>query len=347
VPDEAPGVTTTQNVGEAAAVSAHVQEDFKIGPLRIIPGLRVEVVRTAFENLLDGTPQVSALRATPLPGIGFHVQPTTWLAVFGGMHRGYSPVSPGQPEEVLPEASWNFEVGGRFTWRDVSLEIVGFFNDYKNLTGTCTFSSGCDESLVDQQHNGGAVYVYGVEAMYNQRIRLPRGLELHPGVSYTWTGSRFRTAFRSTSPHFRDVKIGDELPYVPEHQGSARLLFVHPVGDIELSATAQSAMRDLPGQDEIDDAEKIPGHATLDLAANLRITRHASVYVTATNITDARYMVSRRPFGARPARPFHLMVGFKLSIAPRGDGIVEHLRETKLRPPQIGPRQRSSVGAEQ
>jgi len=337
---------TTDNIGQALAFSAHVQEDFKIGPVRIVPGLRLEVVRTGFEHVVNpearvvGTvpPPTTATRVTPLPGVGVHVQPTTWLAVFGGVHRGFSPVAPGQAPEVKPEASWNVELGGRFTWRDVNVELVGFFNDYSNLTGTCTFSSGCDEGLVDQQHNGGAVHVYGVEAVYDQRIRLPEDMELRPGVSYTWTGSRFRTSFRSASPHFGDVDVGDALPYVPEHQGSARLLFVHPFGDVELSLSAQSAMRDIPGQGEIDEAEKVAAHAVLDLATSLRVTRHASVYLTINNLTDARYMVSRRPLGARPGRPFHLMAGIKLAFAPRGEGIVERLRNGKLRPPQITPR---------
>ncbi len=329
---------TTGNTGRALALSAHVHEDFKIGPVRVVPGVRVEVVRTAFEDTHAGTPERSTVRATPLPGLGIHVQPTPWLAIFGGVHRGFSPVAPGQAAEVKPEASWNIELGGRFDWRDVGVEIVGFFNDYSNLTGTCTFSSGCADGLVDQQHNGGAVHVYGLEAVYDQGIRLPEGMELRPGVSYTWTGSRFRTAFRSASPHFGDVDVGDALPYVPEHQGSARLLFVHPFGDVELSVAAQSAMRDVPGQGEIDEAEKVAAHAVLDLATSLRVTRHASLYLTINNLTDARYMVSRRPLGARPGRPFHLMVGLKLAFSPRGEGIVERLRDGELAPPRIAPR---------
>ncbi len=42
--------------------------------------------------------------------------------------------------------------------------MVGFFNDYKDLTGTCTLSGGCDEDNEGQQFNGGAVWVYGLEA---------------------------------------------------------------------------------------------------------------------------------------------------------------------------------------
>jgi Fe(3+) dicitrate transport protein len=338
VPEEADTEVTTENLGRALALAFHVHEEVRLGPVRILPGVRVEVVQTAFEDAADPESDSSSTRATALPGIGLYAQPTPWLSVFGGVHRGFSPVAPGQPAEVKPESSWNFELGSRISWRSTNIELVGFFNDYSNLTGTCTFSSGCDEALVDRQHDGGAVHVYGVEAVYDQSIRLPEGMELRPGISYTWTGSRFRTTFDSSSPQFGSVKEGDRLPYVPPHQGSVRLLFVHPVGDVELSLAAQAAMRDVPGQGEIDAGELVPGHAVLDLSASLRVTRHASVYLTINNLTNARYIVSRRPLGVRPGRPFHLMVGFKLAFAPRGEGIVERLRDTKLRPASVSPR---------
>ena len=75
---------------------------------------------------------------------------------------------------------------------------------------------------------------------------------------------------------------------------------------------AQSAMRDAAGQGPIADREKIPAYAVLDLAADAQISEFAMVYVTINNLTNARYMVSRRPFGARPGRPFQAMVGAKL-----------------------------------
>ena len=337
VSDGGETAATTENRGRALALAAHVQEELRVGPMRVIPGVRLEVVRTSLDDLLAGNETEPITRVTALPGIGLQGRPASWLALFGGVHRGFSPVSPGQDPEVMPESSWNFEFGGRFDWRGIHVEVVGFFNDYSNITGTCTFSSNCGGADVDSQHNGGAVHVYGLEAVYDHAIRLPAQMELRPGLSYTWTGSRFRTSF-SGAGYFGSVKEGDRLPYVPEHQGSARVLWVHPVGDVELSVSAQGPMRDVPGQGEVASLEKIPAHAVVDLAATLRVTRHASVYLKINNLTDARYMVSRRPLGVRPGRPFHLMVGLKLAFAPRGPGVIEKLRDGKLRPPAVPPR---------
>ena len=315
VPEGGETVETTENVGSAFAFSAHVHEDLGIGPLRLLPGVRVEVVSTSFDDRLDDA-QTEATRAVVLPGIGLHVQPTPWLSVLGGVHRGYSPVAPGQPADTKPEQSWNLEAGARFFHRGTRVELIGFFNDYVNLTGQCTFSGGCSDDQLDQQFNAGRVHVYGLEALAAQEIVLPAGLGLRGQISYTFTGSSFRSAFVSGFPQFGAVAVGDELPYVPEHQGAASITFLHPRGSVEVAAKAQSAMRDVAGQGAIHELEKLPAYVVLDLAADVQITKHVLVYGTVNNLTNAKYAVSRRPFGLRPGRPIHVMLGVKLKGFP-------------------------------
>ncbi|MBJ96206.1 MAG: ligand-gated channel protein, partial [Rickettsiales bacterium] len=308
-------VTTLQNIGKAFAFAGHVHEELNIGPFTAVPGLRLEVIRSSMDNLLADQ-QSAATRAILLPGLGLHLQARPWLSFLAGVHRGFSPASPGQAAEVKPEESWNIEAGARLGWQGTSAEVVGFFNNYSNLTGTCTLSSGCDQELLDQQFNAGKVFVYGLEAMFEQRFELPAGMQLRAGGSYTWTGSRFRSDFNSASSMFGAVSAGDKLPYVPEHQGAGHLTLVSPISSFELAVTAQSPMRDLPGQGEIAADALIPEHATLELAAHLRLLPHLSIYATVNNLTNASYLTAKRPYGSRGTRPVHAMFGLKVAAAP-------------------------------
>ena len=85
-------------------------------------------------------------------------------------------------------------------------------------------------------------------------------------------------------------------------------------------------MRDLPGQDLLGLDGDIPAHAEVDITGSLRVSRHAEAYVTANNLLNTAVLGSRRPFGARPGRPFHLMVGLKFGLQPEEDGLVEIVR---------------------
>jgi Fe(3+) dicitrate transport protein len=311
-----------ENTGKAFAIAAHVHEELGIGPLRILPGVRLEVVRTEFEDAITGA-KTDATRAVVLPGLGVHVQPTPWLSVLGGVHRGFSPVAPGQAKETLPETSWAYEFGGRVGFRGFRAEVIGFFNDYENLSGQCTFSAGCDGSTLDRQYNAGRVYVYGAEVLVGQTVYLPHGMELKGGLSYTYTGSHFATSFVSGHPQFGSVSEGDKLPYVPEHQGLVSLAFAYPYGSVDVVVKGQSHMRDVAGQGEAGEDETIAGHVVLDIGAAVKVWGPLSLYTTLNNVTNAQYMVGRRPFGARPGRPFHVMFGVKLRGFPEWPGLAK------------------------
>ena len=302
-----------ENRHRAVALSAWLSDELAIGPLRVLPGVRLEVVDTRAEAIAP-TPSDAqrATRAIALPGLGLHLQAQPWLAVLAGVHRGFSPVSPGASAETKPETSWNVEAGVRLGERGVRGEVIGFFNDYANLTGQCTFSGGCTDDQLGQQFNAGRVHVYGVEALLDGTIPLPAGFGVRGKVAYTWTGSSFRSSFVSGFPQFGAVEKGDSLPYVPEHQVAGSIGFEHPFGSFEVSARGQGAMRDMAGQGTIADDERIDAYYVIDLAVDVTPTEFLTLYGTVNNVTNNAYAVSRRPFGLRPGRPIYGMVGAKL-----------------------------------
>jgi Fe(3+) dicitrate transport protein len=306
-----PTLTNEDSLSSALAIALHAREDLLLGPVRLLPGVRMEAIRTERQDDRTGLTE-SAWQLIGLPGLGLHVQPLDWLGVFAGLHRGFSPVAPGSAAGTLPETSWNTELGARLGWRRFRGELVGFYTPYTNLTGQCTFSGGCSEAQLEQQFNAGRVDVYGVELGLGQGIPLARRWSIEADLTWTYTGSSFRTGFVSGFPQFGTVEIGDALPYVPEHQGAAQLALLHPLGTFTAALSARSALRDVAGQGPIDPLERLSPMAVLDLAADFRVWKSLRVYATVQNVTNATYPVSRRPYGLRPAMPVQAMFGVKL-----------------------------------
>lgn len=302
--------TTLHSLAEAQALAAHVHEDLRLGRLHLLPSGRLEIIRTAVGTPGQGTgdPQ---LQIVGLPGMAVFGEVTDWMHLFAGVHRGFSPVAPGAPPETRPESSVSYELGVRGVGVDTHVELVGFFSDYANITGQCTLSGGCDPTDLDQQFNGGRAWVYGAEAVASHRVALSGQVDVRGELAWTWTQASFRTSFLSGFPQFGSVEMGDRLPYVPEHQGSARLTVEHPRVIVGVAAHGRGAMRDVAGQGDIPEAQEIPGAILLDGAVDVHVSESLSVYATGTNLTHAVVLESWRPFGARPSAPLQAMVGVK------------------------------------
>ena len=297
----------------AEALAAHLHEDLRLKDTHLIPGLRLEVVRTSRVDV-GADPYETLIRPTLLPGLGLLQGVGPWLDAFAGSYRGFSPVAPGQPAEVRPEVSWNHEAGLRLHQGDLHAEVVGFLNDYQNITGQCTLSGGCEGAQIDQQYNGGEALIYGAEAAAGHVFLLPGELSLPLDLTYAWTRSRFQTGFSSGFPQFGTVEVGDSLPYVPEHQGSARLTLKHPRFSAMVATTARSGMLDEAGTFPVSDTD-VPAQLLLDAALSANLTERVQLYATGNNLTNSAALASWRPFGARPIAPLQIMGGIK--ITPR------------------------------
>ena len=330
IPEGTPRARTTNNRGSTVATALHVIDTMRVRWFTLMPGARVELIHSEFNNRLAAT-ETSSFNAVFVPGVGAHAQATPWLGFLAGVHSGFSPVAPGQPDEVLPERSINYEAGTRIfhqtrpgtgapqgkksasrAGHETRAEAIGFLNDYSNLTSVCTFSSGCDENLLDRQFNAGSVYVYGAELLGSHKVSLPKQLYVEASISYTYTGSHFRSSFSSVAPTLGDVQRGDELAYVPEHSGAATVGVGGEKWGIFPSVSVVGEMRDAAGQGRITAQERIPAYYVVDLNGQVMPTRMTTLYLSVQNLTNNEYLVARRPFGARPGMPFQLMAGFKV-----------------------------------
>ncbi len=313
VTDGEPRLTTTKNRGETTAVALYALEEVTWRTFTLTPGVRVEIIDNALTDELTGA-EIEGGAVVPVPGLGGFWALTPELGFLAGVHRGFSPTTPGQPDEVEPEFSVNYEAGMRYL-RDggqTHFELIGFFNDYSNLTGECGFSSGCDEAQLDRQYNAGDVNVWGVEALAAWRAPLPGGFALPMRLAWTWTRSEFQTAFSSENPQFGDVEVGDALPYVPEHQVNAQLGVDAPLWSVNAAWTYVSPMRERAGQGALEPGFQTDAQHFLDVIATARPLEWMDIYVKADNVLDAQPLVSHLPFGARPARPPLVLGGMKV-----------------------------------
>ena len=164
------------------------------------------------------------------------------------------------------------------------------------------------------QFNGGEAIVRGIETSGKQALSIGSGWNVALDASYAWTDARFAADFLSQFPQFGSVESGDTLPYVPVHQGSGAVVFEHDRGQVVTRLSGRSGMRNAAGSDDEPDAQRIPAHHSLDMAAELRINQHFTLYGNVTNLTNKQTIASWRPFGARPTHPRKWMVGLKARL---------------------------------
>jgi len=274
--------------------------------------VRLEALHSGTSDRLTGTDDTRDAYAV-LPGAGAFYALTRDFGVLAGVHRGFSPPAPGSDDDVEPELSVNYEGGARFKRGPARAEVIGFYNDYTNLTDVCTLSSGCSDADVDRQFDAGAARIYGVEAFIDYEA--PLGVWTLPlALAYTLTDTEFRSDFASEDPIFGEVARGDEMPYVPRHQLSAMLGLEHARAGGAVSFNYVSAMREQAGSEPLASVLATDTQLTLDLAVRYRVLDPWELYATCRNLLDAHPVVSHRPFGARPSAPRFIQVGTKLTL---------------------------------
>lgn len=300
---------TAENTGKTLAIAAFVLEQFSWSRLTVAPGVRLEHYRQSLTNHVTDD-VVENDDTVVVPGLGLNVEVVEHLSALAGVHRGFSPTAPGQ-QGVEAETSINYEAGLRYSdaRQERLLEVVGFFNDYDNLVGDCTFSAGCDESALDKQFNAGDADVFGLELAGHWTFALPAGLSLKTRAAYTFTHGEFKSDFVSDNPQYGRVEAGDQLPYVPQHQVSAGLGLDHTKFSVNVAGTYVGQMREEASQE--DDALMTDAQTMLDATASWYFLPGWTAYTKAENILSNEGIASRRPFGARPFRPRVLGVGAK------------------------------------
>lgn len=314
VRNEDPRTPFTVNREEAEAISAYFRDETRIGPVTLNAGVRVESIDYRSRDQLAGT-TLNTSNTVVLPAGGLFYQVGSSWGVLAGVHRGFVPAGPGEGEEVEAEKSLNFEAGMRYLDQRLHAEVIGFFNDYSNLTGTCTISSGCADAR-GQTFNGGEVDIYGVETLLAFEWPLAPGWRVPVHATYTFTETEFQSSFESDFALWLEVQEGDRLPYMPRHQGSVSVGLATSAWDVTTNVSYVGEQLEQAGQgdDESDGPlgdETVDSRVVVDLVGRYRPAERFTVYARVDNLFDNEYLLSRRPFGARPGKPRTVVAGVK------------------------------------
>ncbi|HXG63089.1 MAG TPA: TonB-dependent receptor [Planctomycetota bacterium] len=306
-----PRLVNTDTTGVSEAAALHAAYTHRFGPVTVTPRLRGEFIRAAFEDHRTGE-ESDDFTGILLPGLRAAWEFSEGWALSAGAHRGFSPKAPGQDEDVDPEDSVNYELGLLFSGERTRASVTAFFNDYDNLTAEDTFAGG--GSGTGEQFNGGEVHVYGLEAAAGHRFEVAPETALPVTLAYTFMQSEFRTTFSSDNPQFGDVESGDELPYLPEHQLTLSAGVEGAFWGVSLLANYIGWMREQAGRGDPDRYHKVPSRVVFDVTAFVSLFSRQRLYVNVLNLFDEEYVVSHRPYGARPGLPRQIQVGFEVGF---------------------------------
>ena len=320
---EAPGNRGSQSnrVSDARAVAFYLQDRIELGDFSLTPGLRFETIDFTRTDYAKDDPKrsdptrirenvVSAL----MPGIGATLTMGSNGRLFGGIHRGFAPPGPGADDDTEPEKSVNYELGFGLDNDNATTQFVAFYNDYSNVIGEATIASGT-ELDTGELFNGGSARIWGLEASTNIDLAPDNqewGVPLQ--VAYTFTSATFRTAFDSEFDPWGEVKVGDQMPYVPEHMLFSSIGVARDNWRLGLEVTASSAMRTEAGTGDIPAMSGTDSYIMLGLGGEVDIASWGSLFMAAHNLNNTTYIVARRPAGVRPGLPRRLEAGIRFGF---------------------------------
>ena len=320
------GEIRDQETRSGKALSLYLLDQLTLwDSLRISPGARMELYwanRHIDRNRNDeGVPadrnpaisQDSFIRGI-IPGLGISYDVIPELSLFAGMHRGFAPprvqdaiTNEGDDLELDAEYSWDYEAGLRLRVDNyLRGEIAGFYMDFSN-------------QIIEPSEAGGAVSMEGFEtgllnAGATEHIGVESNIQFDPAALANWSFSlplelNYTFTQATFSKGWSDLIDGYRLPYAPEHMLDATVGFAHQSGfdahvrvhflseqytDLlnEPEATADGLRGEI-GARAVVDAKLSYTYAPAGLTA----------YVVGKNLSDERYIASRRPRGIQPG-PF-------------------------------------------
>lgn len=206
-------------------------------------------------------------------------------------------------KNLRPERAHEYNVG--ITWQapkigiidELQLTVDGYFNDVTDKI--VAFPT----TYVWKMANYGRVHITGLDATLTSLFCLAPKTTLNVGASYT-----LQHAIDVTNPQAQGY--GVQLPYMPLHSGSARLLLATPwvgIGYSMIAASERYSMSEHSARYRI--APYIEHSFTLSRSFVLRDTA-LTVQAEAINFTNAQYEVIQ--YYPMPGRQFRLSLTIKL-----------------------------------
>jgi Fe(3+) dicitrate transport protein len=268
-----------------------------------------------------GTDQTFAL----IPGIGFNMLPFKNINVFGGIHRGFAPprvkdaiTIGGMAQDLEAELSWNSEIGIRGQiGSNFQYEFTGFYMDFSNqIIPVSESSGGTGTGLV----NGGSTLHSGVEAGGALTIPLAEKIgQITIDANYTFVHAvfnedRFKTVSTPDGPELINLR-GNRTPYAPQHLLSSAVTWQGTNGTFFRTTLTFSSKQ---FGDELNTVSPTPNGRIgqidawylVDISGGYELNKLPLRFeLSIRNLTDERFIMTRRPQGIRVALPRMVFAG--------------------------------------
>ena len=304
-------------VQEAEAVAVHIYDQIEWGNWVFSPGIRYEDIDQKRTRWRDRGEQAAARNIFRdsrknstrvwLPGLGMLYRLSDNLTLLAGVHKGFT--APSNAPDVKEEKAINYELGLRYASNGLRGEVIGFLSDYDNILGECTSSSGTDCTVGDA-FNGDAATVAGVEALLSVNLTPDRTFNTPLSFVYTYIDAEFDTDIADTD-FFGDVRKGDPIPYIPEHQLRISAGIEQPRWRAYVSA---NYVDEVCVRASCGDFERTDDTLTVDIAARYLFTDRISLFGRMENVTGAEDILGRHPYGARPNKNRTVIGGVRIGF---------------------------------
>jgi Fe(3+) dicitrate transport protein len=263
-----------------------------------------------------------------IPGAGISYSANDRINIFAGIHKGFAPprikdaiTATGVPYNLDAELSTNYELGTRIKLNDYfSAELTGFILDFQNQIIPVSNSSG--NSNASGVVNGGQTLHQGIEAGFQIDLGKMAGLK----NSYTFESSL--TLQNSEYSNNRFILVNGSTVNVKENKlpYAANLMIWNAAGinlqngfGFRVSGNYIGSQFTDEINSEVPSANgrtgKISSRYIVDANAYYRIPKtNANLNLSVKNLTNQRYISSRRPEGIRVGLPRLITAGFEIFL---------------------------------
>ena len=285
---------------ETRALSGYVQESFSAGIFNFRPGLRYEVFEQERIDRLNGSSYQDQTETVILPGFSLSAD-LYGMKLFGGVHRGYTPPSSGAINidmilvdyvdnglDVLPEKSWNKEIGVKGRFPIIDFEVSGFHVDIENLIAAARATAF---------KNLGKVRTMGVESRASIYLSTFSSLLPNINVVHTFMDSEVIEGSLSASLGKTDI-AGNKLPYVPRNTLiiGTESAFSDKVAlrfDCKYVSKVYTDFENIESTQNKGIQGTIDSYTIFNLSANYEINKKINLFLSGKNILDTVYIGSR------------------------------------------------------
>lgn len=301
--------TQTNSKVDARAIALYVQDEISFGQFSITPGMRFETVKFGSDNFNNTDPRATGSIQTYNPGVGLRYDMNDELVLFGGVYRGSALPGPGAVTSTTnpitkPETSLSFEAGVRSRpSRSMRLESTLFYTSLRDMLALESVAIGQTTTTAI-----GKATSYGIE--------FKGAYDLGDALSKSWSNPYYLTATYNkaeiagdyTNSGYLTGKKGNNLPYAPELTFTVGTGFGMGKFFFDINGSYNGKMYKTGENLE---ADRVDSFFTVDSTISYQLKPETKLILSAMNVLDEEYMISRSPYGARAGRPQTFLVGLQ------------------------------------